>query len=440
MARSDAELEGTYRFLNNDSVSPERILAPHRRATCERISSTGSALVLHDTSTFTFGGEQRGDLGWVSNQSVGFYGHFALAVSADERHQPLGVMGMSVISRPRNPTTKTDGEYSANPVKEFLRWGAMIDAVENEMGSGRVIHVMDRGADSYELMAALVKSGARFVIRMSQERSVVPTPENDGRRVSDALAKEADVLEREVPLSPRPGGRPKKNEKSNPPREGRLAKLKVRVAVLNLKCPGTLPAAKKATLPPLLSVNVVQVHEVDPPEGEEPVEWRLVTTEPVMLVGQVAAVVDHYRGRWVIEEFFKALKSGCAAEERQLESKRAILNALALFAPVAWRLLTLRTLARHASELPATAALTPMQLRLLRASSVRVKLGESPTVREAMLAIAGLGGHLRRNGEPGWLTLARGFHELLVMEAGCQAGDHARRHGAPTSDQMRTNG
>jgi hypothetical protein len=65
-------------------------------------------------------------------------------------------------------------------------------------------------------------------------------------------------------------------------------------------------------------VNVVQVYEVEPPEGEEPVEWRLVTNEPMTTVGQVAAVVDHYRGRWTVEEFFKALKTGCAIETRQL--------------------------------------------------------------------------------------------------------------------------
>lgn len=420
MAKSDAELEGTYRFLNNEAVTPDRILAPHRRATCERIAVAGIALVLHDTSTFTFGGEERGEIGWVSNQSVGFLGHFALAVTADVDHRPLGVMGMSTISRPRNPLKKSDEEYSANPEKEYLRWGAMVDAVEDEVGKGRVIHVMDRAADSYELMVAMVNRGARFVIRMAQERPLVPTWGNEERTLTAALAKAEDVFERDVPLSPRPGGRTKISERVHPPRAGRIAKLHVRAAALMLKRPGTLRYSKKP-LPGLLAVNVVEVYEVDPPPGEAPIEWRLVTNEPVALKDQVAAVVDHYRGRWVIEEFFKALKTGCAAEERQLESKRGMLNAIAVLAPVAWRLLTLRTLSRHASDSPATAALTPLQLRLLQAISVRVKLGRAPTVREAMLAVAGLGGHLKRNGEPGWLTLTRGFHELLVMEAGCIA-------------------
>ena len=430
MASSDAELEGTYRFLNNKAVTPERILAPHRRATSERISRACGALVLHDTSTFTFGGEEREDLGWVSNLSVGFYAHFALAVGADIAHQPLGVVGMSVISRSKKwgeTVKKTEREQRDNPEREYLRWGEMVGVVEENLGVGKVIHVMDREADSYELFAAMIRKEARFVVRMSYDRVLLaPSWPADPRTVTSALAQGKDVvLEREVPISARRAtGQTPKERKIHPPREARMAKLRFRAATLILKRPID---QRGPDLPDSLSVNVVQVHEVDAPEGQEPVAWRLVTTEPVTMPDQVAAVVDHYRGRWVIEEFFKALKTGCAVQERQLESKRAVLNALAVFAAVAWRILALRTLARHASGAPATAALTPTQLRLLQASSVRVKLGSAPTVREAMLAIAGIGGHLKRNGEPGWLTLTRGFHELLIMEAGCLADKISRR-------------
>lgn len=417
MARSDAELEGTYRFLGNKAVTPERILAPHRRATRDRIESAGAALVVHDTSTFTFGGEDRDDLGWVSNQSVGFFGHFALALTATAAHRPLGVIGMSVVSRPeRNPEKKTHREYSHNPEKEYLRWGELVGAVEDELGKGRVVHVMDRAADSYELLSAMIGRGARFVIRLAQERKLAPGWPTEPLTLKEALAKSADVLEREVRLSPRKDhGRPINVRDGHPSRTARIAKLRCRATAVKLKRPSDLRDPK---IPESISVNVVLVHEVDAPADEEQIEWRLVTTEPVTMVDQVAAVVDHYRGRWTIEEFFKALKTGCAIEKRQLESKHSVLNALAVLAPVAWRLLTLRSLARQSPDAAATAALSSRQLRLLKAKSVRVKLGDSPTIHEALLAIAGIGGHLKRNGEPGWLTLARGFDELLIMEAG----------------------
>ena len=63
-------------------------------------------------------------------------------------------------------------------------------------------------------------------------------------------------------------------------------------------------------------------------------EWVLWTSEPVETAEQVAQVVDGYRTRWLIEEYFKALKTGCAFEERQLRSIRTLTNALGLRHPL----------------------------------------------------------------------------------------------------------
>lgn len=91
-----------------------------------------------------------------------------------------------------------------------------------------------------------------------------------------------------------------------------------------------------AHLPASLSLQVVEVREIDPPDGEMPVVWRLVTTEPVDTEEQVAAVVDSYRQRWLIEEFFKVVKTGCRFQRLQLESLRALLIELAIETAVAW--------------------------------------------------------------------------------------------------------
>ena len=101
---------------------------------------------------------------------------------------------------------------------------------------------------------------------------------------------------------------------------------------------------------------------------------RLLTTEPIDTVEQIVRIVDWYRTRWLIEEFFKALKTGCAYEKRQLESLPTLLVALALLAPIAWRLLLLRHLSREPPATAATVALTPRQLQVLRASSVGAAL------------------------------------------------------------------
>ena len=172
--------------------------------------------------------------------------------------------------------------------------------------------------------------------------------------------------------------------------------------------------------PEALDVNIVYVRELDGPADQDPVTWVLVTNEPIATPAQVAAVVDHYCARWLIEEYFKALKTGCALEKRQLESFRSLTNALALFVPIAWRMLLLRSLSRTRPDAPADQALSRTQLALLRHLQPK-KMKEGATVRDALYAVAGLGGHLPQNGPPGWQTLARGMEELLHMEIGWAA-------------------
>jgi hypothetical protein len=100
----------------------------------------------------------------------------------------------------------------------------------------------------------------------------------------------------------------------------------------------------------------VEAREINPPENESPVHWRLVTTEPIDTNDEVAAVIDAYRRRWIVEEFFKALKTGCRYQQLQLESARALLIALSIETAIAWRMLLLRWLAHHEPEAPARAA------------------------------------------------------------------------------------
>jgi hypothetical protein len=85
---------------------------------------------------------------------------------------------------------------------------------------------------------------------------------------------------------------------------------------------GSAGGEGRGTLPAELQVNVVHVLEVGAPVGERPIEWLLLTNEPIASREQVAAVIEGYRTRWTIEEYFKALKTGCAFEQRKLESFR----------------------------------------------------------------------------------------------------------------------
>jgi hypothetical protein len=414
MMGDEAALEGTYRFLNNAKASFEQILRPHTVMTIKRSSVEPVMLVVHDTSKFQFGGEiKREGLGRLPGGGQGFFAHYSLAVRPGELRDVLGVIAVRTIFRKGKRGKKTPKQMRKDSGRESLRWTQNAQQSEELLGAvTRCIHVMDREADSYENFCALVGMNTSFVIRLQNSRHVLT---EDGHKL--AIRDITPVCEtravRTVQLSRRGKRAGSAQAKIHPSRDERCATLNIcstRVTVLRGEY-------WDKTLPKTLQLNIVDVSEQSAPEGEQAVRWRLITNEPIDTVEQVLAIVDAYRSRWVIEEFFKSIKTGCAYEKRQLESKEPLLNLLAILSVVAWRLLRLRSFARQDPKRPASDVLTSVQLSLLQ--ELRPKaFSRTPTVYEAFIAVAQLGGFLKRNGEPGWLTLGRGFEVLLNMEMG----------------------
>src|SRR5690606_14962941 len=135
-------------------------------------------------------------------------------------------------------------------------------------------------------------------------------------------------------------------------------------------------------------------------------EWILLTNERCATKSDLARVVDIYRRRWVIEEYFKALKSGCALEKRQIESYAGLTKVLALFVPIAYRLLLLRGLERLHSETDANHVFDSIDIKLM--ANAPANRGSKPpkSLADAMQSIARMGGHIKTTGPPGWQTLA----------------------------------
>jgi hypothetical protein len=268
---------------------------------------------------------------------------------------------------------------------------------------------MDSEADDYKLMAELVQSKLRWVIRQAYaDRNLANAL--PGQKTKDLIARRPVIAKRPVTLSRRrkgPGNRAK-----NRKRDEREATLAIRAGKLKFESPRHLPEH-----PPELTVNVVMVSEIRPPKGEEPVDWMLLTTEPIDTEEEVLKIVDLYRARWKIEEFFKALKTGCAIEKRQLDSFDTLLTALAIFIPIAWHLLRLRAVAREEPTAPPDVVLTPIQIQVLRRAA-KDPLPKKLTAQSALMAVARLGGHLRSNGPPGWQVIGRGYQDLLMLVAG----------------------
>lgn len=417
---SESELEATYRFMNNPRVSFDALLDGHAAGISERLKGSAKALAIHDTSAFVFTGvEPRAGLG-IDSGGRGFSAHFCLLVTPDVA-EPLGVAGVEPIFRTQRRTgPKKQRSRYRSPDKESLRWPRMTDHVESRFGGATdLIHVMDSEADWFDLFDHMVGHQQRFVVRLAQPRVLLDDRDRRLRSTpSELLTQASAIAEREVHLSARTGvGKPPEVRKKLAPRKARLARLEIAARHITITRP-IISSSDSETI----TFNVVQVREVDPPRDCEPVEWLLATSEPIHTTEQALAVVDHYRARWAIEDFFKALKTGCAYEKRQFESKHALLNLLGLLIPVACTLLDLRTAIRRKSMRPGSRFLTARQVKVLRAvlkqRTGRDLLGASPNEEEVAQGIAKLGGYLNKTRPPGWQILGRGLEDLLIYEAG----------------------
>ena len=90
-----------------------------------------------------------------------------------------------------------------------------------------------------------------------------------------------------------------------------------------------------------MRVNVVLVEEVNPPDGCDAIQWLLITTLSIDELEQVKRIVQSYCIRWQIEIFFRTLKSGCRVEERQFKTLDRLMNSVAVYAIIAWRIMYL---------------------------------------------------------------------------------------------------
>jgi hypothetical protein len=417
---SVADREALYRFLTNPKVTMAGVLSGHLRQTHARLRGHAVVRIVHVTTTFRFVGDRAG-LGVIRGGAKGFLGHVALAIAADDTREPLGVVGVhpyihqdAVAHHGMTPSQRVEATRAKpRAAKESARWEQMALQVSGALPNGvRALHVMDQEANDYDVLAALHDAQCDYVIRADPQRHTTIH-----QSVTEVLAQQPATIFRTVPLSPRSQQKAVRTRGRHPARDERDAALHIRWGAITL---GRRQYTESRTL--TLSLWAVHVFEPDPPSGAAPIQWMLFTSEAVQTIDEATAIVDHYRARWLIEDYFKALKTGCAFEKRQLTTFDGLVRALALFIPMAWRLLVLRHLGRATAPQPIGRGLNHEQLLLLRKLLTRrgYHLPRRPTMRDAMLGVAALGGHITNNGPPGWLVLGRGLTRLLEAEVGWQ--------------------
>ena len=435
-----ASLEGAYRMLNNERVTAQALHRPHQQRTKERCLQSDSVVVIHDDTQVHTRWAEASEMGYLNTGKAGYSAHVSLAVSIQPNRPvlPLGVLSFEPFFHPKPSKSRrraSGAETARRKNKAYERWHRGVDATAQALQDcPSVIHVMDRAADSYALFTQIQDLGQGFVIRLRCDRRAKQTDDEvDDELAWSSLGELATKMEgictRDVPLSKRGDKRAPASLKNHPPREARHARLQFSAMTVDIARPRYLSDG-----PQSLSLGLVRVWEPEPPEGEEPVEWLLLTNEPCETPEQIVRVVDLYRCRWMIEEFFKALKTGCGLEERQFESRGALLNIAAILLPIAVHLLWIRACARDTPDAPATDVFTTLQLVVLRHRAHR-RMPDKPTARDALWVLAGLGGHIPNNGWPGWQVLGRAFEKLLeatrVWKLATAAALNTGKVGAP---------
>lgn len=397
-----AAIVGTDRWLNNPAVTPTAITTAHRDRTLDRLRPLTEVLLLQDTSDIDYTTHPAltglGALSAVTHR--GLHLHTVLAVTPDG--VPLGVLHQQVWAR--DPAQRGQAQarrQRALAEKESRRWGEALTASHQDVPAHvHTITIADREADIFALFAQARPPQADLLIRAAYNR---------------AIAGEARYLETAVQQAPVQGTVTVAVTR-RPEQPARTATLTVRWTTVTVRPPHGARGAG-------VVVQAVLAEELAPPPGVKPLRWLLVTTLPVSTLAQAKRCLRLYAKRWLIERFHFVLKSGCGIEQLQLETAAAVQRVLALLNIVAWRLLHLLYLARHAPDLPCTVAFAPLEWQTLHAWFQRgtPRPPAPPSLATVVRWVARLGGFLNRagDGEPGVKTLWRGLRRLADLLEDC---------------------
>ena len=388
-----SETMAGYRFFQNEKVTSEKVLESHRRRTIERIQKHDVVLIVQDTSnlSYTKKKEKIKNLGYIdSPNDYGMLLHPTIAFTPEGLC--LGVTTMQTIIRDINNFGRSHESKPFNtPIekRESYRWleGYREAArIQEETSDTQVIMVGDREADIYEIYEEASICQTNWIIRARHNRRL------EARKNWPKEERLFDKIKRLTPIGT--------IEYKLPARE----KRKARQVTLEIR------ASSKTITPPLNSqklgygshqINFLLLEESNPPKGEKPISWRLVTSLPVDSLENAQKVVQYYIARWGIECFFRVLKTGCAVEELQLQDYDHLAPCIALYLIVAWRVMFLTHLGRRCPDIPCNSVFLDAEWQAAYIVAYQKKPPKRPpTLYEMICLIATFGGYLNRKGDP----------------------------------------
>jgi hypothetical protein len=384
---NEAEREAAYRFFANDKVDDYEILRAHRDATIQRMAAFPVVLLPQDTTEldFTRPNEVVTGAGPLTYETqIGFHTHAQIAITP--QRLCLGTIDADTWGRdPDDFGKRKDKRTKPIHAKESYRWVVGYQRaceVAEQLPTTQVVSIGDAESDIYECFAAalpaLPSRKADWIIRACQlDRNLAQSEEHQQLLQALQHRRVLGTFIMEV------------TQKKD--RTARTATMEVRSATVTLQPPWR--PAEQPKLPPV-TVNVVWVRETNPPAGEAPVEWMLLTSLPVETFAQASLVADYYACRWQVEIYFKVLKSGCQVEKLQLETADRIKPCLAMYMIVAWRVLYATMLGRECPELPCDIIFSAEEWKAVWTVQKQEALPkQTPSLGAFLKLVGALGGH-----------------------------------------------
>ena len=390
-----SEREAAYRFIENEEVDPAEIARAAVRACLRRSQGLPYLLVPLDGSSLSLADHEDefgfGTVGARKFPTRGLEVVSAIGVTPDG--VPLGYCGQQYWARSHRRANKSHKQRALEE-KETRYWMQAIACIESERrnveGAARPWYLVDRGGDFKELLAWAAGSDSWLTVRANADRKIAGEDEHLWSLVEGAQrigCYEFDVS-------------------GSHGRKARRARIEVRVKKVELALKGLGAAQMWAVL--------AQETETTP-EGEDAIEWLLLTNYPVADFAEAKMVVQSYGYRWRVEDFHRTWKTTCRVEDLQLRSVDAVRRWATTLAVVAMRVQRLTHLARNQPDAHATIELTDDEIKALVLNKQTSKTrGQPLTIALAVTWIAELGGYTGKSsgGPPGALTIARGLQWL----------------------------
>lgn len=401
----NSSLTAFYRFIRNPNISMQSLLEPHIEFTIGRMKDANFIVVAHDTTTLKFRHEFEDMCREGFEKSSKFTSKMHLHISYAAAYfentlVPLGVVAVNAF----HMTGDEDSSYN--------RWTKQSIEVDKHIKSRfeniKIVHLMDREADAFHILEDLTRANVSFAIRMCHQNRILVMQGEEHELIEYVTANRQGLTKhysRTINLSSRSENRGQNQKKKHPTRKQRTANVSIYGHDLSLK--------SKSKSKEHLSVFYAECVERSAPQNEIPIYWGVFCSQDIKGVLNSEDIIDMYAGRWIIEELNKALKTGCSIEARQAQSWSVMENVVGMMLPIAHRILQAKWLYHVDKSMRASKIFSEDELELL---TILKKLEPDATTHEAIIAVAEMGGYIKRkNSPPGWQTIAAGFESLFSM-------------------------